>query len=119
MTVFTVHELGTHQAVLVPERFSLAAFVFGPLWLLAQRAWIAAILAFAALVAVGVLPNADLRWLGWGAVAWLLGLHGQDLRRWALARRGYRLAGVVTGADTDSALGRLLVRRPDLIAGFR
>jgi hypothetical protein len=44
----------------------------------------------------------------------LQGLFGNDLWRWSLERRGYTLAHVVAAADSDSALLRLLQRRPDL-----
>jgi hypothetical protein len=53
-----------------------------------------------------------------GAVIVLLGLSGQDLRRWSLDHRGYLLAQVVTGRNEMDALGQLLERRPDLAGSF-
>jgi hypothetical protein len=49
----------------------------------------------------------------------ILGLTGNDLRRWALEHRGYLLAHVLAARDRDEALTRLLVIRPDLVARFR
>ena len=48
----------------------------------------------------------------------LLGLSGQDLRRWSLDHRGYLLAQVVTGRSELDALAHLLERRPDLEGSF-
>ncbi len=49
------------------------------------------------------------------ALAWLIGLCGLDMVRWALERRGYRLAHVIEARTEDGALFRLLDNRPDLI----
>lgn len=88
--------------------FCGAAFVLGPIWLLAHRLWrplalwalSAALVGFA--LAQGVL-NAD-------ATVWLyvlsalyLGLEGRALQGAALARRGRPLADVVCAADSSTA----------------
>jgi hypothetical protein len=49
-------------------------------------------------------------------MAWTLGLFGNDLRRWSLARADFLTVHVVAARDEDAALARLLDRRPDLIA---
>ena len=50
----------------------------------------------------------------WIAASWLLGLFGNDIRRWALQLRGYTLAHVIAARDADGAFARLLTARPDL-----
>jgi lysylphosphatidylglycerol synthetase-like protein (DUF2156 family) len=113
--VYTAHVHPSAPPVLVAEGFAWGALIFGPLWLFAQRAWIAAALALAAVLAILALTD------GWAwpvllaALAWALGLWGHDLRRWSLARRGYVFVHVVAAPDRDAALLRLLARRPDLI----
>lgn len=114
MRVFTVHTRPQAAPVLVPERFSWGAAIFGPLWLWARRAWIAGIIALCAGIATGSLAPQPWRWALSLALAALLGLFGQDLRRWSLGRRGYVLAHVVAARDRDEALARLLASRPDL-----
>ncbi len=114
MRVFTAHLRAATAPVLVPERFSWGAAIFGPFWLWAHRAWIPGIFALLAWLAAGAVPlHAWRPWLE-AAVIVLLGLFGQDLRRWSLARRGFLLAHVVAAGDQDEALARLLTRRPDL-----
>ena len=86
--------------MLVREGFSWAALILGPVWLLANRAWIPAALTLAAEVA------AARTWPLGLAVAVGIGLFGRDLVRWSLARRGFALVHVVAGRDQDEALAR-------------
>lgn len=112
MKTWTTHTRDGRDPVLVPEGFSLWAAILGPLWLLAHRAWIPAILYICAAVAIGWLPI-DPSWrtaLELGLI-WSQGLFGQDLRRWSLARAGFRLTGVVAARDHDAALLRFLDAR--------
>lgn len=102
--------------VLVPEKFSWGAAIFGPIWLLAHRAWVAAAIALAVILAIGVLTCSIATVVLWLAYAWLLGLFGHDLWRGALARRDYALVHVVAARDAESAYARLLAARPDLVA---
>ena len=114
MKIWTVHAKPATSPVLLPERFSWGGFLFGPFWLLAHRAWIAGLIALAADIAIAAArigPAGTI--LGFG-ISWLIGLFGQDLRRWSLERRGFALAEVVTARDGDGAWLRLLDRRPDL-----
>ena len=115
MRIYTAHTKPYAAPVLVREGFSWGAFVFGPLWLLAHRAWIAGALAACAWVAVALLPGRTERWLLFAALAWAAGLFGRDAWRWSLARRGYVLPHVVAAAREDDAMARLLDRRPDLV----
>ena len=50
-------------------------------------------------------------------LAWGWGVFGRDLVRWSLARRGFDEAHVIAARDADTALARLLARRPDLSLG--
>ena len=94
--------------VFVRDGFSWSAFLFGPLWLIARRLWLVLVLyvALVALVYVG------LRFAHVGAVgqalvgvliALLLGVEAATLRRFTLARRGWRELGIVIGDDLESA----------------
>ena len=116
MRIFTAHTRPHSAPVLLREGFSWAAFFFGPLWLLTHCAWIAAVLAFCAYLLIAVLPLHGFNPLVSFGLAWLLGLSGQDIRRWSLERRGFGLAHVVAAPNRDAALARLLDRRPDLVA---
>jgi hypothetical protein len=100
--------------ILVRDGFSFWAFLFGPFWLLAHAAWIPAALLFAFDVLLRAVlhgPTAAIVGLG---VAWLVGLHAQDLRGWSLLRRGWRVATVVAASGQDVAYGRLLTAHPEL-----
>ena len=72
-------------------------------------------IALLAIMAAGSAPIHA--WRPWFAlsVCALLGLFGQDLRRWSLARRGFTLAHMLAAPDEDAALARLLGARPDLV----
>jgi hypothetical protein len=116
MTSWTVHIRNGRPVVLLPERFSIAAALFGPAWLLWHAAWIPAVLlACAWVVAVVVTPTALLPAVAFGLV-WFAGLTGRDLRRWAMARRGWREAHVVVASGEDAALERVLRADPSLAA---
>ncbi len=119
MTFFSAHLKPDAEPVLVPEGFSLAALVFGPLWLAAHRAWVPAALAMAADVLIGALVHDPARIVLGAGLAVLLGLTGQDLRRWTLEQRGYLLTNVFAVRDAEEALLRLLTVRPDLANRYR
>ena len=55
MRIYTAHLAPGRAPLLVREGFSLGAFLFGPLWLFAHRAWVAGAIALAVLVGIGVL----------------------------------------------------------------
>jgi len=110
---WTVHLRPGTEPVLVAEAFSWGAALFGPLWLLAHRAWIPGVLVLCAEVAATAAPVA-LRGVLAVALIWLLGLFGQDLRRWSLSRRGFVLSHVVVAPTSEAAVVRLLDQRPEL-----
>jgi uncharacterized protein DUF2628 len=126
MRVWTVHvppaldregSPSRRAPVLVREGFSWGAFLFGPFWLLANRLWPAALLWFVAAVAALLLASAGGA-LALPALQFLLGCHARDLRRRALARRGYAQAHVVVERDEERALARLVAARPELAAAW-
>ncbi len=114
MKIYTAHLRDKATPVLLREGFSLAAFLFGGFWLLAQRAWIPGILLLCVEAVLAVLPQPLGGVLGFG-LAWLVGLSGRDMVRWSLRRRGFSFSHVVAAADDDAAWLRLLTARPDLI----
>lgn len=117
MTSWTVHVKDGAPVLLVPERFSLGALLLGPLWLLFAGAWIPAILLGCAWVAAVLLvPEAMLVPVALG-LAGFAGLNGRDLRRWSLARRGWRAPHVVVARNEEEALERLLRFHPTLGIG--
>ncbi|MBW4093427.1 MAG: DUF2628 domain-containing protein [Proteobacteria bacterium] len=118
MRVFTAHLRPGAPPTLVREGFAWGALLFGGLWLLAHRAWIAGAIALAAAVLIAVLVPAPARGILEVGLAVGLGFSGWDLVRVALARRGYALAHVVAAPDADAALLRLLTLRPELGAAF-
>lgn len=117
MTSWSVHVRDGQPVVLVADRFSLAAALFGPLWLLLHGAWIPAVLLGCAWVAAALLVPAALLPAAAFGLAWFAGLAGRDLRRWALARRGWREAHGGVAPGEDAALARLLRFHPALAAG--
>jgi hypothetical protein len=120
MRIYTAHLAPGRPPRLVREGFSLGAFLFGPLWLFAHRAWVAGVIALALLIVIGVLAMAMpgsstplIILLGYAA---LLGWNGRDIRRWSLARQGYEESHVLAGRDGDAAYVRLITRDPTLAA---
>jgi hypothetical protein len=129
MAIFAVHyPTGETDAAAAFERsrfvklgFSWAAFLFGPVWLLARRLWrpLALFVLGAALVGFAVEQGA----LGAGTAIWLyvayafyLGFEGRAFLGAALARRGRPLADVVCAADVTSAELGFLSRGPAQVA---
>lgn len=118
MKTWTVHARAGRMPVLVKEGFSLWAALFGPFWLLAQRAWIAGVLLLCLdLGSTLLLPDRYGTIVSLG-LAWAMGVFGRDIIRWSLARRGYVLADVVAATAEDLAFGRILTARPALIDGL-
>jgi hypothetical protein len=117
MRVYTVHVPPfSHREidpVLIKEGFSWPAFLFGPLWMLIHRLWLAFVVLVVVTLILGVAADA----FGLGeipqaivslAIAVLVGAHGNDMRRHGLARRGYRDAGVVAARNLDEAIHRFV-----------
>jgi len=94
--------------VFVPERFSLLAMLFALPWLLVHRLWLATLGYIAVLIALSSAAAA----IGLGqqtagfvslAISVLLGFEAHNLRRWSLARSGYRLVAVVSAQSLEEA----------------
>lgn len=118
MTSYTAHTRHDRPPVLVPDRWSWGAALFGPLWLAAHRAWLPAGLFAAVVLVAGVaLPPG---WVGLFALGTgiLSGLMARDALRWSLDRRGYDLVHVLVARDEEGALARLLHARADLRDAF-
>ena len=114
MRVYTAHVKHDRAPILRREGWSWGAFILGPFWLVAQRAWVPAFLEFAALAFLLVEIQLHFWPAACAGLALLNGLLGLDLVRVSLARRGYRLAHVVVAPNADAALIRLLTAQPDL-----
>ncbi|MFC3675602.1 DUF2628 domain-containing protein [Ferrovibrio xuzhouensis] len=115
MRFFTLHERPGNggDVIAVASGFSWAAALVPLLWLLWHRLWLglAGYVVFS--VALGLVtefggiadPAAALIAL---AVGFLIGCMAADFRRWTLARRGWRLAGVVLAGSAAEAEARWL-----------
>jgi hypothetical protein len=96
------------DVILVKEGFSWPAFFLPLIWLIYKRMWI--VLAFYIAVAVGLtaldqtelVPESAV-FVGNLAINLILGLEGNDLYRWTLARRRYREQAVVMGNSLVTA----------------
>ena len=117
MRIYTVHHrqeasgsltgLGD-DAVLVKEGFSWPAFFIPLIWLIYKRMWIvlafflAVTIALTALARIADLPDSAML-VGSLAINLIMGLEGNDLYRWTLARRRYREQAVVVGHNLVTA----------------
>lgn len=85
----------------VKEGFSWPAALFAPVWLPLKRLWLALLGYVVAVAALGFgLAALDAEhWTGFALIALhvLIGFEADTLRRRKLERRGWRLAGTVTG----------------------
>lgn len=113
--IFTVHENvaiaePSERVMLVREGFSLWAFAFTVFWLVMHRLWLEA-LGFMLLLGMAayVVQSYGFGEEGQGLVQLfltvMLGFAAHDLERAALARRGYRMTGVVA-AESELAAER-------------
>lgn len=113
MKTYTVHlnpqeKTEARQIVFVKEGISWPALFVPFLWLLYHRLWLEA----AAYLGLSLILSAGLTFIGQGGFALgllsfvlqlMVALEGNELRRFAMERKGGRLAGVVRGADIDEA----------------
>ena len=118
MRIYTAHLKADRLPVLVAEGWSWGAALFGPFWLLAQKAWIPGLIVLALSVLAGRLAPQGLSGILALGIGVLTGLLGRDLVRWTLERRGYVLAHVLAARDEEGALSRLLTARPDVAAQY-
>jgi hypothetical protein len=117
MAIYTVHEppLKRYDTAADPDRFvfvrdgfSWPAFLFGPLWMLRHRMWLALLLYVALMIAAHValrrlaLPG-EIAFVVGALIALLIGIEAGTLRRFKLARRGWSNVGVIVGDDREMA----------------
>ncbi len=109
----------TDRFIFLHERFSLGAFLFGPLWIIWQRLWLVLILY---LVGVGLIGyGLRVLGIGWIVVALvfalvhlLVGLEATTLVRWTRIKHGWRECGVVIADDLEMAERRFFDNRTAL-----
>jgi hypothetical protein len=117
MSVYTVHQppLRAAQAASNPERFVFVrdgfyfwAFLLSVLWMLWHRLWLVLLIYLVVIVSIEM----ALRSLGVSSsaiaifgllLAFLVGMEAGTLRRFKLARRGWKNVGVVSGDDLEDA----------------
>jgi hypothetical protein len=101
-------EEASEKVVFLRDGFSIGAFVFGPFWLLWNRAYAAAglWLALMTLVALGGtalgVPSAAAALINL-ALSLALGFEGVRLVVWTLERRGFRQSGLVACDNAQEA----------------
>jgi Protein of unknown function (DUF2628) len=117
MSIYTVHAPPPRDSASAPdpERFVFVrdgfhfwAFLLTPLWLIWHRLWLVLLIYLIAIFAAGqamhyagVYPGGRL--LVFFLVSFLIGLEASTLRRFTLARRGWRNVGVVGGTNAEAA----------------
>jgi hypothetical protein len=116
MPTYTVHapppreneSADPERFVFVRDGFHFWAFLLAPLWLLAKRLWLVFVLYLVLNIVLGIAlkllgASAAISFLVSLAVALLVGFEAATLRRWTLARRGWRTLGFVVGEDKEMA----------------
>ena len=124
MAVYTVHQppLRNDEASPNPDRFMfvrdgfhLWGFLLAPLWMAWHRLWLVLVLY----LSFGTLLEVGLRLIGTPIparafiavlIALLVGMEAASLRRWTLARRGYRNVGVVVADDPEAGERQFFAR---------
>jgi Protein of unknown function (DUF2628) len=107
---------GADRTVMVKEGFSWPAFLISLPWLIWHRMWIVLVLYLALAIGLAVLsefgqvPDQAMA-IASLVIALVLGLEGNSLRRWTLARRGYEEIGEVAAETPQAAEMRFFERR--------
>ncbi|EDQ35271.1 Protein of unknown function (DUF2628) [Hoeflea phototrophica DFL-43] len=94
-------------SVIVADRFAPWAFAFPMLWLLFNRLWIEAAIAFAlSLASTMMITNPALFWPGLAlgvALSAVTAMEGRNWRAAALVRRGWQMIDLIEADDADAA----------------
>ena len=115
MKTFTVHEPAepasdplkrADQLVFIKEGVAWLALFFPVIWLLVQRMWLVLVLFILAAIGISAAVTsigADQQIAAWATIALgvLLAFQANDLRRWKLDRKGYRMVAAVAGNSRD------------------
>jgi hypothetical protein len=117
MAIYTVHEppLKRDETEPDPDRFVFVrdgfyfwAFLLTPLWMLRHRLWLVLVCYALIVSALSIIlrtagASTTVNVVVGVLVAILAGCEGGTLRRFTLARRGFKTVGLVVGDDSDSA----------------
>ena len=117
MAVYTVHEPPLRSGAVAPDPerfvfvrdgFNFWAFLLTPPWLIWQRLWLVLLIYLVATVGVAQAIHyagggALARLLAMTLISFLIGLEASTLRRFTLARRGWRNVGLVSGINMEAA----------------
>jgi len=106
MTTYFIYaksvDRNAEDAIFVRDAFSWGGFVFNGFWALWNRMWIVGAIVISIALLGSVLPPALQFLLNLG-VSILMGLHGNDLLRWSLARRGFMEIALSKGSSLEEA----------------
>ena len=105
--------------IFLRERFSLGAFLFGPLWMIWHWLWIVLIIYLVVVGFIGYgLQVLGISWpvlaFVFGLIQLLIGLEATTLLRWTRLRHGWRDCGVVIADDLEMAERRFFENRTAL-----
>ncbi len=124
MITYTAHERETEaqdiaaradEVIFVKEGFAWPALFIPLLWLIYHRMWIvlSGFVAIIVLLEGGVVMlglEDDVAVIATIALSAMLALQANDMRRWTLARRGYRLVELVNGRDRGECESKFFTR---------
>jgi len=112
MSVYTVHvesaDASAANARFIREGFSWAALIFGPLWLLAHRLWLAFLIYSLAITLTAALAHAlhltnGAAMLLSELVSVYLALEGHRFWQYRLENHGWPMVDIVTAANLEAA----------------
>jgi hypothetical protein len=123
MPVYTVHApLANNAGIAATDRFAFVrdgfhfwAAVFGPVWLVWHRLWLALI----GWIIVAIAIDVGMARLGAGGtaiffadvlIALLMGFEASSIRRWTLSRRNWRQLDIVVAGNEEKAERRFFDR---------
>jgi hypothetical protein len=106
----------TDRFIFLQERFSLAAFLLGPLWMIWQRLWLELPVYIAGIIVIGyglyaLGAGSSATTLALGLIQLLLGLEATALVHGMRVRHGWRDRGIVIADDLDLAERRFFDSR--------
>jgi len=106
MTTYSIYakanDRAAAEAIFLPDGFSWGAFVFTWVWALWNRMWIVAVIVLSVMFIASALPAVPQFLLSLG-VSIVMGLHGNDLLGWSLARRGHSEIALSNGGSLEEA----------------